>query len=177
VTRVAIRPADQNAQKFRAADLDELVVEPGTLARIGMVRQATSTLRKVARNDLRSRTGHDVAIFHNVAWPRPSDARLLQLVNPGFASRVRVYHLINAHSATWTIAGIPIAGDESKSFAVVKDDGEPMRVEGRHYERRDFDLLFGDCPEMLQQEISSDRNFQHFAQHAFIYDRLCGRAE
>jgi hypothetical protein len=175
LTSITLRPADGKRQKFRAADIDELVVEPGTIARLSMVMSATSTLRKVARNDLRSTLDHDVVVFHNVAWPKASDARLLQLVNPGFASRVRVYHLISAMSATWTIAGVPVAGDESKAFAVIKDGGEPMRVSGRHYEQRDFDLLFGDCPEMLQLEISSDRSFHRFAQHAFLYDRLCGR--
>jgi hypothetical protein len=177
VTRVSLKSADGNSQKFRAADLEELVVEPGTLARIGMVRQATSTLRKVALNDFRSRVNHDEAVFHSIDWPKRSDARLLQLVNPGSASRIRVYHLVNATSGTWVIGGIAVAGDESKAFAVVKDGGDPLRVEGRHYERRDFDVMFADCPEMLQEAVSSERNFHRFAQHVLVYDRLCGKTE
>jgi hypothetical protein len=177
LTRVTLRPAEGSRQQFLASDIDELVIEPGTLSRIGMVREATSTVRKIRRDDLWARIDHDVVVFHRVAWPKPSDARLLQLVNPGFASRIRVYHLISATSGTWTIAGVPVAGGESKAFAVIKDGGEPMRVDRRHYERRDFDLLFGDCPEMLQGAAASNRNFHRFAQHTFVYDQLCGKQE
>lgn len=88
-------------------------------------------MRKAFRGSLPRRIDHDQLVFRRFAWPRPSDSVLLQLVKPGFDSRIGVYDLQRAKKGTISVFGLPITGDESKAFGVVKDHGEPLSVTSR----------------------------------------------
>jgi hypothetical protein len=173
LSRLTLQQEGGSKRRFRAAEVDKVVIDLDDVAYVGMLLEATTTVRKAFRGSLSQRIDHDQVVFQRFAWPKPSDSVLLQLVNPGFDSRIEVYYLQNAKKGTIVVLGLPIAGDESKAFVVVKDRGEPLRVSSRHY-RDQFDLLFGDCPEMLQRREAADRDFDSFARHVWLYDHLCG---
>jgi hypothetical protein len=174
LSRLTLQQEGGNKRRFRAAEVDEVVIDLGVAAHVGMLLEATTTVRKAFRGSLPQRIDHDQVVFRRFAWPRPSDSVLLQLVNPGFDSRIGVYYLQSAKKGSITVLGLPITGDESKAFVVVKDHGEPLSVTSRHYARDQFDLLFGDCAEMLQRQEAADRDFDSFARHVWLYDQLCG---
>ena len=110
--------------------------------------------------------------FEGLSWPDSSKGALLQVVNPGFDSAIRVYALPNAKEGVYSTGRLALFGDEASAFAVVKDGGDAFKVRKRSY-RQSFVTLFGDCEPMLDRFSRADRKFRNFAAHVYFYDKVC----
>lgn len=93
----------------------------------------------------------------------------MQLLNPGFDTKLKVYDLPNAKSGETSIGGIAVGGDKATAYLVVKN-GESLKITKKKYKKQDFKLLFSDCPKILE---NNEPNFKEFATHVFFYDQLC----
>lgn len=69
---------------------------------------------------------------------------LLQLVNPGFCSEIRVYYdPYAAETASASFGGFKLAGGDAKSYYVKKGDGVAFKLEKKNYED-EMKNLYGD---------------------------------
>ncbi|MBK7410808.1 MAG: hypothetical protein IPJ40_23785 [Saprospirales bacterium] len=70
---------------------------------------------------------------------------MMQLLNPSFSGKVRVYHDPYAAETTQvSVGGIGVAGGDDKSYYVKKGDGVAFKLEKKNFED-EFAKLFGDC--------------------------------
>jgi len=70
---------------------------------------------------------------------------LLQLVNPGFSEKVRVYLDPNASETTsYGVGGFTLAGGDAKSYYVKKGNEVAFKLQKKNYEE-EYKHLFGDC--------------------------------
>lgn len=99
---------------------------------------------------------------------------LLQLLNPAFSSKVKVYHDPFANETnSMSVGGIKLAGGVDKSYFVKKSDKKAERVMKKNYE--DFEpVLYGDCQKMKnflkkQKKLS----WSDFPEHVYTYAKDC----
>jgi hypothetical protein len=142
------------------------------LVHAAMVIDGVSTIEKAIRTDYQAIKELDALHFDGVRWPGRQEAILLQRVNPGFDSAIRVYALRNAREWTFFFDDLPISGDEQKRFLAVKGD-KTFSILKKSY-RHEFPILFGDCDALLEQVPPRKRKFRRFADHVAAYEQLCG---
>jgi hypothetical protein len=99
--------------------------------------------------------------------------RLMQLLNPGFDTRVKVFADPNAQkTGGLAIGGIRVSGGEDRSFLMVKGDQQAVVVKKSSY-RRNFEDLYGDCPAMVKTFAGEKIQWDDLAAHVFAYDSAC----
>lgn len=95
---------------------------------------------------------------------------LLQLLNPAFANKIKVYHDPYAtESASVGVAGIKMAGGNDKSYFVKKGDETAFRLKSKDY--KDYiSKLYGDC-----DVFEKDKKFKwsYFGDHLMTYSKEC----
>jgi hypothetical protein len=97
---------------------------------------------------------------------------LLQLINPGFASKIKVYFDPYAgESMSVGIGGMKVAGGNAKSYYFKKGDAVAYKMEKKNYED-EFDNLYGDCPD-LKREFNKKLGWSNVEKHVFYYSEKC----
>ncbi len=100
---------------------------------------------------------------------------LLQLVNPTFSQKIKVYFDPRA-SKTLSLSArvMTVAGGIDKSYYVRVGDGNAYRLEKDDYQN-EFRHLFADCPVFVQKYGRSQSPvWRDFAKHVAEYHQLCG---
>lgn len=97
---------------------------------------------------------------------------LLQLLNPGFANKIRVYfNPYASESASLELGGFKVAGGDAKSYYFKKGDDVAYLLQKKNYED-EFEHLFGDCPE-LKKEFAKKLNWGNVEKHVYYYTESC----
>lgn len=174
VVKMRLRTHDDGKKhKLRADEIEEIRMPVDDLWRTVMVAQSTDSLEEIWKTDYERIFEVEELTFHSVRHPRSERVAIRQLINPGFDSRLRVYHLPNSKEGTLGDGSLNWFGGMSNAFLVVKDDGEVQRVKQREYRKKVFPVLFADCPDLLDRYRGDFRKFKFFAEHVFLYDQLC----
>jgi hypothetical protein len=171
--KLTLKTADGTKHKFKAADLQEVGVKLDGMAKfMAMGEAASGSIVGMAKTDWGEIANREYAVYRQALLPKKKDKfALLQLLNPGFDSRVQVYLDPNAKE-TKGFAGI--TGGEDKSYIVVKDGAKSVLIKKAKYKKQ-FPELMGDCPQLAEHPEMGDKiKFKDFAAHVFVYDQLCG---
>ena len=97
---------------------------------------------------------------------------LLQLLNPGFGSKIKVYFDPYAkETMSVGIAGMKVAGGNAKSYYFKKGDNVAFRMFKKNYEE-EINNLYGDCPD-LKKEFNKKMGWVYVEKHIFFYDQNC----
>ncbi len=76
---------------------------------------------------------------------------LVQLLNPGFSDKIRVYADFNAsESNSYGIGGVTLVGGDDLSYYIRKGDSPAERVRRKDFKGR-IATYFGDCPTLANQ--------------------------
>ncbi|TAH20568.1 MAG: hypothetical protein EAZ08_05740 [Cytophagales bacterium] len=95
---------------------------------------------------------------------------LLQMLNPDFSSKIRIYHDPFAKETMgWGVGGVTLVGNEDKSY-FIKENGKTSKIQKKDYKER-FVQLFGKCPKLLQKY--PDAKWSDFAEHVFFFENEC----
>ncbi len=96
---------------------------------------------------------------------------LMQLLNPGTCSRIKVYHNPFAgETAGIGVAGIQVAGGKDKSYYIRIDDGVAFKLTKKSYKKQ-FKEIFGDCKEV--KKIYGKAKWSQFEKTVFAYNDAC----
>lgn len=174
IKNVDIMNANGNKLRIEAADITELGVKVTGLVKMELIAESTETVKKLTNADFKEINNREYIIYQQALMPGQKDRyALLQLLNPGFDSRIKVFQDPWA-SETQGIShqGISITGGEDKSYLFVKDDGRAFKVKKGSY-KKDFDDIFGDCLKMVQAYAGERTRFKDAAEHVWVYDRAC----
>ena len=92
---------------------------------------------------------------------------LLQLLNPSFSSKIRVYSdPFAGETASVGIGGVKLAGGDEKSYYVKKEDKPAYKLKKKDF-KADFDALFKDCSDMKMDKVK----WSEFAEYVFKYNK------
>lgn len=96
---------------------------------------------------------------------------LMQLLNPGTCSRIKIYHDPFANeSAGIGVAGIKLAGGDDKSYYISKDGEVAYRLKKKNY-KDVFKELFGDCSSVKKKYAK--KKWNKFEEAIFEYNKAC----
>ncbi len=172
LSRFTLIEADGRRTRFKAEDVVRLSASADLWTKVAMVGEAITTIEKASNTDYSQIENVNELIFDAVAWPDESNRVILLRVNHGFDQNFQVYSLTNGKEGTFTLGGIPAFGNEKKSYVVAQGDSAPVKIKKKSY-RKQFETLYGDCPQMLTLYKKKARDFSDFANHIAKYDQVC----
>jgi len=164
-----VKDEEGNKTKYKAADVQQLKLKVDGLAKLEITAEQTSNIEKLANSNFKEVIEREFIYWQRVKQVGKDKYLLLQLLNPGFDSKLKVYDLPNSKSGETSIGGIAVSGDEATAYLVVKN-GESLKITKKKYKKQDFALLFSDCQKIID---NNEPNFKEFATHVYFYDQLC----
>jgi hypothetical protein len=167
-----------NKHKWKAAEMKELVIKTNAFSKMDMISENSESIRKMVKADFSQVAKREYIVYEQALLPgKGHKYGLLQLLNPGFDSRVKVYQDPSARETQGVSTnGIRLSGGIDRSYLVVKDGTRADMIRKGAYKQQ-FLELFGDCGEMLTAFGGEKTKFRDFADHVFVYDQLCLTAE
>ena len=108
----------------------------------------------------------------NVKIKKKTRTLLLQLLNPSFSAKVKIYHDPHAKETLGAgIGGIKVAGGHAKSYYIKKGDNTAYKVLKKTY-KEEYKMIFEDCSSLVEQ-IDANRNWVDFVGHIYQYATDC----
>ncbi|HAA16904.1 MAG TPA: hypothetical protein DCE41_36400 [Cytophagales bacterium] len=171
INRVNIMTAEGEKLKFKAEDVASMQYPPSELAKFDQAMEATTSVQSMFNTDFDAVLDREIIYYEANSSPRGRGKTvLMQLVNPGFESKIAVFNDPWAgETMSVGVAGMTLAGGLEKSYYVRKD-GEMIKVQKKGYGKM-FDQLFADCPRMAEEYPNPQ--WKNFATHVFAYDQWC----
>jgi hypothetical protein len=95
---------------------------------------------------------------------KKEEVLLMQLVNPAFSNKIRVYaDPYAAESNSYGIGGVKLAGGDDLSYYVKKGDQVAIKLQRKDF-KENIDNLFSDCP-ALAARLKENSNWKDFAEY------------
>lgn len=138
-----IEKADGTSEKIKTADVKELKIKIDGLARIEMVANAEIHLTKPEKNNLEQIGTREYILWEQVKHYKKDKFLLLQLINPDFDDKIKVYAVPVPSSSEIT--------NDNISYYVVKD-GVTKKMSNKDYKKGGYAELFSDCPAMNKKK-------------------------
>ncbi len=171
---ITLKTADGEKAKYKAADVKVLANKPSALAKMSAMSDQVDSLRDLITADWGEVMQREWVMFEQALLPGKGDKyALMQLINPGFDSRISVYFDAKAASNDDSVMGISTAPAES--YIVVKDGKRSVQVKKSGYKKNMFDELFADCAPLMKSAVAEKPKFKNFALHVYAYDQACGK--
>jgi hypothetical protein len=173
-TAITLVTGDDERIKVSAADISELGIMATGLVKMELIAESTETVKKLTKANFEEIASREYIIYQQALMPgKKIRYALLQLLNPGFDTRVKVFQDPWAVESTGhTFGDATLTGEEDKSYLFVKDGGKAFKVKKGTY-KKEFPAIFGDCPKMLEVYEGEKLRFKDAALHVFVYDQIC----
>lgn len=153
--------------KFKAEEVKQLKLEVDGLAKLEIGAKKSPNTSKFANSNYNEADDRKYIYWQRVKTPDKDKYQLMQLLNPGFDNLIKVYDLPNAKSAEPSGDGVP--REKATAYYVVKN-GKTLKITQKKYKEQDFELLFGDCQQIIDK---NEPDFEVFAEHVFYYNKQC----
>lgn len=170
---------DENGEKTKMnADLISCMkVKASDMIKFWMVAENAGSIKEITNMDFNEVMNKEYLIFEQALMPKKKDKpALVQLLNPGFDSKIKVYVDPKAKETKgvpkWMTAGVQVGGGEDKSYLFVKNQEKSIKVKKGDY-KKDFNELYDNCQIIMDTYKGKKIKFKDLAGHVFIYDQLC----
>jgi len=96
---------------------------------------------------------------------------LMQVLNPIFCSKVKVYNdPFASETASVGVAGIKVAGGDAKSYYFKKENQVAYKLTKKDY-LKNFNEIWSDCPALIEK-FGKDPKWSELEKHVFEYTKL-----
>jgi len=164
-----LKDDEGNDTKFKAADVEQLKLKVDGLAKMEIIAEQSSNISKLAHSNFKEVVDREYIYWQRVKNPDKDKYYLLQLLNPGFDDLLKVYDLPNSKSGETSVDDVAVSGNNATAYYVIKN-GKTLKITKKKYKKQDFKLLFGDCPQIIE---NNEPDFKAFAEHVFFYNERC----
>ncbi len=159
---------DTNDQKytFKTPQIDKVYISLGVFDKLCSYSDFTLSFSDIYQLNLKELMNPVYFIWENVNCG--GKEKVIQLVNPGFDHRIKVFRDPNA---------IQEGGDQSNigedmSYYIVKAGTDvALKVKKRNYPEQ-FMQIFSDCPELIESLQGNSPDWEDFAAHVYIFDQF-----
>jgi len=170
---VNVEGVSTDGKKFEldAKDIVELALAPSSWAQFAGAMGASQSVMKASKTD-GTQTGRELVLFYqeNIGDKKNTMA-LLQLLNPDFSSKIRIYHDPFANETqSVSFGGVAVTGGIDKSF-FVKLEGKTRKIFKKDY-KDDYKTFFGTCPDLIKK-FKSDFAWRDFPDHVYFFENEC----
>lgn len=177
LSKVTIKQQNGEKIKLTPEQIVSLKIKSSKLMKLAMISESGSSLKELANTNFNDIVNRDWIVFETAMTPRKTDTyRILQLLNPGFDSKIKVFAEPNAKTGAINIGGLQVTGGEDRIYLFVKGGEKAFKVKKGSYSE-DYRELYSDCPEMLSAFEGSKIKWDDVALHVFYYDQHCNQAQ
>lgn len=169
-----IKSDDGSKYKFKAEDVKMLAIRATNFMNRTSAMSAPS-MPRLMDQDFKRIMNREWVIFDQALLPKKDKFALMQLLNPGFDSKIKVYINPNAgESSQVAVSGLVIQdGGDDTSYLVVKDGNRAEVFKKKNYNQNALNDLYTDCPD-FEEAYSGERFWwSNFSEHVLFYDKLC----
>jgi hypothetical protein len=174
IKSVTVENVDGQKEKISAVEIFELGVKVTGIVRMELMAESTETIKKFTKADFNEIAKREYIVYQQALMPGKKDKfALLQLLNPGFDSRIKVFQdpfAVETQGLNTEV--VSITGQQDKSYLFVKDNDRAFKVKKGSY-KKDFDEIFGDCSKMVEAYGGEKTKFKNAAEHVWVYDHAC----
>ncbi len=166
---------DGKKQSFKAEDIKVFVGVPTNFSKFGSAMDRSTDLTKMTDTDFETVIKRDSSYYEQAMVPRKQEYRMVQLLNPGFDSKIKVFKDPFAKETTsFGVAGMKVAGGDDKSYLVKKEGMDDTMFVTKKNFKESFVLLFGDNEEFIKfyGDKPNSVKIQNFADHVFLYHEM-----
>lgn len=169
-----IKKEDGTKVKFKSPDVKVLAVKPSKLANIESA-MSVANVGRAGEIDFDKVVNREWVYFEQALLPKKKDKFvMMQLLNPGFDSKIKVYLDPNAKETKGIgVGGIQVTGGDAKSYLVVFDGDKSELYKKSRYKKEALGQLYKDCSVFKENYSGEKFQWKNFAEHVFVYDQLC----
>lgn len=165
-----IKDENGEKQKFKAAAVKALKVKPAKIANIQSAF-SSPTLMAQLKKDTKATLNREWVYFERALLPKKSNKPvLMQLLNPGFDSKIKVYLDPNAKE-TKSLKGL--TGGLAKSYLVVAGGQKSMVIKKGKYKKDAPLVLYNNCSVFDEHYGGEKFIWRDFSEHVFVFDQMC----
>jgi len=170
IKSIKIKDVQGEKQEFKASDISSMYLAPSGWDNFGKMYDFMYDPTKWDNDNYKQgllKEGYAYFEQAEVEMGRKTRVLLMQLLNPSFSSKIKVYMDPWASETTSVgVGGFKLAGGDKKSYYV--KDGERMAFLLKKKDYKDnFNALFGDCKKMLP--LKKGAKWSQFDQHVFDF--------
>lgn len=176
IEEVTILPTGQKKkQKFEPKDIKTMYLPASGYFKMVNSMEQTFNAQKWKNTDVNMEIiNKGYAYFEKVKvkLKKETEDLLMQMVNPSFSSKIKVFHdPLAAESMRFGVAGITMAGGDDKSYYVQVGSDIAEKIKKKEYDD-EYLRLYKSCPALLQK-LKSDHRWTNFDKHLLEYTTSC----
>jgi hypothetical protein len=173
LSQIIIERENGEETKFMAKEIISVFIKNSEDAKMEMIMESTWSVQKMVNTDYHDILNREYIIFETTHDFRKKDKqRLMQLVNPGFDTKIKVYAEPLKQTAGIGVGPVMFTGGEERAYLLVKANAYQLEVKKGNYDRY-FKYLYSDCPEMISTFAGDKITWNDIALHVFVYDQAC----
>ena len=172
-SKITVKLENGEKAKFESDQVVSLRIKSSGLLKLFMITEAGSSISEMANTNFNDIVNREWVIFETALTPKKNDTkRLLQLLNAGFDSKLKVFSEPSAKTGGLNIGGLQLTGGEDKAYLFVKGGEKAFKVKKGSYSNN-FEELFTDCPKMIEAYKNDKIKWDDVALHVFYYNQFC----
>ncbi|MEQ8471720.1 MAG: hypothetical protein RIC35_11065 [Marinoscillum sp.] len=168
-----IKQEDGTKVKFKSADVILLAVKATAFMNWTSALSAPN-IQRATEMDFTKVKAREWVVFDQALLPNKNKYALMQLLNPDFDSKIKVYLNPNANeTGTMSVNGLALSGGEDTSYLVVLEGNQSELYKKSKYNKEALTKLFKDCDVFAEAYEGEKFKWRDFSEHVFVYDQLC----
>lgn len=171
IKSVKIEATDGKQHNLAAAKIKEMYLPPSGLAKFAQTMEFMNDATKWSNTDLnKDIINKGYVFFENaeVMVKKKKMTLLMQLLNPSFSNKIKVYHDPFARETmSASVGGVKVAGGNAKSY-YIKDKKVAYLLKKKTYDKQ-YDRLFKGCDTVL----ANKSKWGDFAKAIYTHSEEC----
>jgi hypothetical protein len=166
---------ENKTHKLSASDIAHMYLMPSGFDKFSAGMEFLSDATMWEDNDLEKDViGKGYVYFEQseVLVGKKKQVLLLQLLNPSYSNKIKVYHDPYAQeTASAGVGGITMVGGDAKSYYVSKGGKTAIRLKKKNY-RDLIPEFYGDCPDFVEK-LGKTPRWSEFEKQVYDYSTSC----
>jgi hypothetical protein len=175
IEQVKMKDLDGKKIKIKPEQIKHMYIPSSAFGKLAKLWETTFDATKWASTDIDNdiiNKGYFYFEKSEVKIKKKTKVLMLQLRNPSFGSKIKIYHDPYAkETASVGVAGIKVAGGIDKSYYVKKGDEPAYKLKKKDYDE-EFKMFYSDCKTLVDKYGASPK-WKDFVTHVFEYTKDC----
>jgi hypothetical protein len=149
IVNVEGKTVDGNKFEYKAEEITFMALPPSDYAKLSTTSETVSSINRIQKRDTKE-LSREYALFYQEYLADKERTVLLQLVNPDFCEKIRVYDdPFASKTGGVSYGGMQLTGGDDKSF-YVKWSGKTERMKKKEYDDKAL-LYYANCSKFKEQ--------------------------
>ncbi len=176
ISEMKVKDADGKTKKVKPSDIDFMYRPQSLVDKLNQADKFLSDAKMWKSDNLDNSKIADGYVYFestDVKFGKKTQKLLMQVVNPAFSSKVKVYNDPFAQESMGVgIGGITLAGGDLKSYYFKKGEAAVL-IQKKDYKKK-FNEIWSDCPALIEK-YGENPKWTDLAQHVYEYSTICNQ--